>query len=434
MNAYIYGVINTVIYTVMCNLFSTVLLGKIKIQRKTEYILCITGWIFLEFLVSVFLDRYILMKMVIVILFNIIFMKVLYRAGMLKTCGTACLYQAVCVFVDYLSFVLVRKVVGQINVADNTDTFTGYLIGMFSQVLIFLFIIWFRSNFGLEKDYAMTGIQWIKFMVVPIFSVITILAFVQYFDANMTYGQKNTILFVVFGLALMNLFVLHLVLDVIWRENERKKEELMSGNLQQTEKLYVQARKQYEELLRQRHDYRNQMLVIQSLLENGEYDRIRKYIGKYCVETEGGEWFDTNHSVVNAILNIKYMDALSRKILMVVQFNDLSKIPLEDRDIISVFSNLLDNAIEASEKCTEKSPWIKVKFVVEEKRMLLAVSNMWNGRLQWHNGRILSSKKDETNHGYGMENVKRIVEKNHGFFTVDWDEEVFKVVVSIPII
>lgn len=434
MSTYIYGVIYTIIYTVMCSLFGSVLLERIHIQRNANYIFYLISWIVLEYCASAILNGYVIMKMAMVVFLDIIFLKLIYRVGTLKTFGTAFLYQAICALSDYLTFIIARKMVGNITLAGSTDTITGYLIGTFSQIFITILVIWFRNRFGLEKEYTMTEQEWIKFLAFSVFSMVTILAFAVNFDGNLTQGQENTILFVMFGLALMNIFVFYLIMDIIKRETERKREEMLLEHAEQTERLYRQEKRRFDELQRQRHEYRNQMLVIQTLLERKDYSRIAEYIQSYCGDMENEDWFDTNHSVVNAVLNLKYVDALSKNILMVVRFNNLADISLRDADVISVLSNLLDNAIEASEKCKKETSLIKVKFIVEKGRMILAVSNFWNGKINMQDGKIISSKRDGKKHGYGLENVERIVKKYGGIYTIDNKEgEEFKVVVSIPI-
>lgn len=433
MSTYIYGAIYTIIYTVMCSLFGSVLLEKMQIQKDDKYIVYIISWIAMEYSASVALDRYIIIKMMVVILLNAIFLKKIYKVGILQTFGTSFLYQAICALADYLIFIITRKMVGNIDLVGTTDTITGCFIGTLSQMVIIILVIWIRNRFALENEYVMTEQEWIKFLVFPVFSMITILAFAVNFDVNMTKGQENTVLFVMFGLALMNIFVFYLIMDIIKREKVREQEEMLQKHAEQTEKLYWQEKKQYEELQRQRHEYKNQMLVIQTLLAKKDYSRITEYIRDYCGKTEKSDWFDTNHSVVNAVLNLKYREASNKRILMIIRFNDLADIPLKDADIISVLSNLLDNAIEASEKCEIETPLIKVKFVVENRRMLLAVNNVWNGEIKLHDGKLISTKMDGNKHGYGMENVERIVNKYKGTYTIDSEGEEFKVVVSIPI-
>ena len=63
---------------------------------------------------------------------------------------------------------------------------------------------------------------------------------------------------------------------------------------------------------------------------------------------------------------IQSIRRLSVRILFFVfKVNDLSKIVIEDEDLVVILANLLNNAIEACEKCEEKKT-IKLKFVIEE--------------------------------------------------------------------
>ena len=57
---------------------------------------------------------------------------------------------------------------------------------------------------------------------------------------------------------------------------------------------------------------------------------------------------------------------------MCLRINDLSKIVIEDEDLVVILANLLNNAIEACEKCEEKKT-IKLKFVIEENLIVLSV-------------------------------------------------------------
>lgn len=74
---------------------------------------------------------------------------------------------------------------------------------------------------------------------------------------------------------------------------------------------------------------------------------------------------DTNHRIVNAVLNDKYEAAAEKKIPFLVKVNALQGLWLSDHDLVIVLSNLLSNAIEASERNVEH-PFIKVKFVMME--------------------------------------------------------------------
>ena len=62
------------------------------------------------------------------------------------------------------------------------------------------------------------------------------------------------------------------------------------------------------------------------------------------------------------ILNQKEKDAQNQKTDMQIDTEVFSTLPFTDREIISLFGNLLDNALEACEKINDKERWIKIKI------------------------------------------------------------------------
>ena len=106
--------------------------------------------------------------------------------------------------------------------------------------------------------------------------------------------------------------------------------------------------------------------------------------------------------IVNAILNTKYQEAISKHIVFVFKVNDLSRIGIDDEDLVVVLANLLNNAIEACKKCEEKKI-IKFKFMVEDELIILSVKNTYNQPLVYDNDEIRNSKTVEPEaHGVGI--------------------------------
>lgn len=68
----------------------------------------------------------------------------------------------------------------------------------------------------------------------------------------------------------------------------------------------------------------------------------------------------TNHPMVDAVLNQKYQQAVQKGISILLYCNDLSGIPLEASDLVTLLGNLLDNAISASAQTEEKQIWMRL--------------------------------------------------------------------------
>jgi sensor histidine kinase regulating citrate/malate metabolism len=140
---------------------------------------------------------------------------------------------------------------------------------------------------------------------------------------------------------------------------------------------------------------------------------------------------DTNNVIVNAILNSKYQEASEKGIVFVVKVNDLSDVKIEDEDIVLILSNLLNNAIEASEKCDEAV--IKLKFVKENNQIVISVTNTMSTAPSVNGNMFVTSKTEDADmHGIGIENIKEAVEKYGGSYVIKHDRGSFRFAILIP--
>ena len=124
------------------------------------------------------------------------------------------------------------------------------------------------------------------------------------------------------------------------------------------------------------------------------------------------EYIATGNESVDGLLNYKLQRA--NEILNVVEarVNIPEKLMLHSFDLNVVLGNLLDNAIEAAVQTEEKE--LKMTIKLEKGILFIHIHNsclgIKNGRLK----RLETTKEDALNHGIGLGNVQRIIEKYHG--------------------
>ncbi len=192
-----------------------------------------------------------------------------------------------------------------------------------------------------------------------------------------------------------------------------------------------------EELKQQRgksHEYRNHILCIENLIKNKDYENLEKYIADLSefVYTEK-QVIDTNNVIVNTILNEKYYEMTEKGIVFVLRMNDLSNIHLKSEDLVVVLSNLLNNAIEACEKCCGEK-YIKLKFMTEGDFIILSVKNTSSVSVLIENGIYKTSKVSAIEeHGVGIRNIQRVVEKYGGTYSIKNSEKEFYFAILFPI-
>ena len=94
--------------------------------------------------------------------------------------------------------------------------------------------------------------------------------------------------------------------------------------------------------------------------------------------------------VINAVLNIKYQEARRKKIVMPLVADDLSNLKISESDLVTILSNILDNAIEATEKCDNKK--IVMNISKQDNMLLINSSNTYSGKT-FINGKKYTTKK-----------------------------------------
>ena len=246
--------------------------------------------------------------------------------------------------------------------------------------------------------------------------------------------QANALYSISFGMGVMNVFVYYLINDIVIRDAKLHEKEMLELQVKNQIQMYRSVSENFDIQKRKSHEFKNQILCIEALLKDKEYDRAVDYVSKiskgFFKERNA---INTNQVVVNAILNTKYEEAINKHIVFVFKVNDLSNIKMEDEDLVVILANLLNNAIEACENCIGKKV-IKFKFMMEEQMIILSVKNTCNQMIIYHNNEIATTKMiNQDEHGVGIKNIIRIVEKYNGEYVIQNDEDQFYFSIIIPL-
>lgn len=97
--------------------------------------------------------------------------------------------------------------------------------------------------------------------------------------------------------------------------------------------------------------------------------------------------------------------------------------------LCTIFSNVIKNAAEA----VEKNGRIEIYIARKEKYAQVLIGNSFSQEIVLSDkGELQTGKEDKTHHGFGLENVKRVVGKNHGEFQYSLGENWFEVTIILP--
>lgn len=343
------------------------------------------------------------------------------------------LYDALLLAMDYLIYSVNRWFSLSSGLLGKQYQVERVLLALLAKIILYLLILIIRKWLGKKTIEMMSDTEWLRFLFFPLFTVVTISAILSVFGYVQTVEQANLLFFIAFGMVGINFVVFYLINDVVEREAQMHENKIFQIQAKNQLEMYQSISESFDNQKRKTHEYKNQISCIESLLDKKQYAKLEEYVKKISGSlSHEPDVINTNNVIVNAILNTKYQEAESKGIVFVFRVNDLSGLKIKDEDVVTVLSNLLNNAIEACESCTDKKV-IKFKFVKEDDRMIIAVKNTFNNNVVYKNGEIKSTKTmgiDE--HGVGIKNVLKIIEKYGGSYVIEHKKKEFYFSIIIP--
>ncbi len=383
-------------------------------------------------LVKLLSGQFIIKQIAVILLISVV-MKVAHDITWAKSTALACLFQGLLVTVEYFAYFIVQMLVDDVSKMDIKEELISRMIAAIDLLLLFIIILCLKRNFQKYKNWLMHDDEWIRFIIFPVFSLIVISGIVKTFNDIEDVDQMKVLYMIAFSLVIMNFFVFYLLDDIV------KKSEI----IRESEVYAIQSRNQLEtynmlteNLDRQRaraHEFNNHLACISSLIRKQQYDELKEYISDICSSSKKEEnAINTNNVMINTIVNIKYAEAVKKDIVFIIRVNDLLHINIKNEDLVVLLSNLLNNAIEACEQCKDKRV-IKLKFMIENDDMILSVKNTYNAPIIKRGGSLVTAKKEKEEHGIGIKNVIKVVEKYHGTYAIQNDDKEFMFSIMIPL-
>lgn len=212
-----------------------------------------------------------------------------------------------------------------------------------------------------------------------------------------------------------------LILDIIYIaiysivENRHKITNLeVQNTLIGAEKLSIAIdQNNREELEKIRHDIKNQLSYVGALLQQDKEQEAIHYIDNYVKNQEVLFSFSCSNNVVNSIINLELSKAKIYNVKMDLKVVIPPVLPFEDNDVVSLLTNMIDNALENYYK-GEEDAGISVCILKQNDYIRFFVSNPIDPN-KYDKNNITRTRKSGKRHGYGTKIIKNIADKYNGF-------------------
>lgn len=336
-----------------------------------------------------------------------------------------------------MALVAVAAVVGLSLFGKFSGAYASELIGTFSlyrmaaTIFAKILLIWFtRIALRCKTIANLTLSDFLLLFFIPLFSIIAIfmLFWISFHDPK----TEGIVLGIVAMIALMDILV-YVLFKRISADNQMKQEyTLLKLQYDCVKNTSRETQHIYEEMQSVRHDLKNHLYCIDSLAIERKYNEIRQYVQDLLEkqQEEACTIVFTGNDILDAILNTKISVAEQQGIHCSVLIT-CSQLPLLQSDICVLFGNLFDNAMEAAINTQDKT--IDIKIVKQGEYAYICIQNAIIDSVLSSNPELRTSKRDKNYHGFGVRNIKRIVDTYGGVIMFDEQEDQFICDILIPL-
>ena len=325
------------------------------------------------------------------------------------------------VIISNASGIIAENIVWKISVMLLIPIESEAVGGLCSVVLKFLIILLIERCISPDRYAQLPKAGYLNIIFVAVGSVVLAEMIMLHNDSN----DSALICLSIICLINVNTYYIYEKISESW------KDKLMKAGMEQQIKMYANQFEiigQTQQNIRSiKHDMMNHVSLLRIFLKDKEYEKASGYVDMLGEGLENEkEYVKTGNIEIDSILNYKleYIERISG-CKPDVQVDVPSQSFMSGFDLNVLLGNLLDNAAEAIRKAEKKILNIRIKYSKE--LLYISIYNTFDGKLCNKGGGLLSTKKDMENHGVGLVNIKRIVDKFEGTMKVEHNSELFKI-------
>jgi sensor histidine kinase regulating citrate/malate metabolism len=178
------------------------------------------------------------------------------------------------------------------------------------------------------------------------------------------------------------------------------------------------------------HDMNTHVAIIGNLVHNRCYTELENYINSIFKDIKIASSICTlpDHAI-SMMINDLIMKASQKKILFERHLM-IEEFYIESKDVCGIISNMVNNAIEATEKLEQERRYISLDIYPAKDGYYITCMNPYDTPVEYFH----TTKKKKEEHGLGLGIIKMLTEKNGGVMQIiPNDYNWFEITSFIPV-
>ena len=274
----------------------------------------------------------------------------------------------------------------------------------------------------------------VNIAVIVGFSVMHFVITAFYFSDYSTVTERNLFFYNLIQLIMIILLIGQYYIFIAHQESDRHLEEVKQLQTERDYNMryYELAKNNEAKTAQLRHDLQNEIQTVRTLIKDGEFESAENIWNEMQTRLNSTKSVQyCSLPLLNAVLNVKLSD-IDNSIQTDIVLRGCELIPLSPYNVCSLFSNLLDNAIEAVNK-EKGEKEIIMHSNVKNDLFLLKVQNTCTEAPQTDKHKNFVSDKQEPDHGHGTRIIRRIVQENSGQYITEHENGMFTVIIALGV-
>ena len=201
----------------------------------------------------------------------------------------------------------------------------------------------------------------------------------------------------------------------------------LKNQLMQENYRAIQGR--LRESARRSHEFSHQVAALDAAAQTRDWTAVERLVAAWKEERAADQTRFTEHVTVNAILQ----DAAGRARAAGITFRASvlipKTLPFQDEELCALLVNMLDNALEGAERTPEgREKTIRFQMRVKGDFIPILCENTFDGHVETApDGSVKTTKPDPDSHGFGLAQMRAVVEKYESILDVSWTDDHFTV-------
>ena len=297
----------------------------------------------------------------------------------------------------------------------NTPDFLKFMsVSLATAAVLYLLLCLFLNR----QRYRLSAADWGLFALFPASQYVLMYGWFDSIRNTDSSGRTLFFIIVICACILSDIGLFAAVMRISQRSQLAAENSMLSAQVDSQEKHYQDLTSQYESIRRMRHDIANHLNAMESLMASGRNTEAQEYLQELNSTPIDSTLGMCEHPVVDAFLHNKIGAARASGVEVEASIDLPADVPVSNVDLIRIFGNLLDNALEA---CSD-IPSPKISLSCSRARGCLIIGTVNPAAAS---GNVKSRRIAGLERGIGRRVLSDIAAKYNGSFSFNEDGGLF---------